>query len=140
MGDFDESAAASARSIGNKAALNMAASKSGALRVSREIFHLNSLPSYSPLGMSRDEDSQLSNYTGVFSFKRHSQKVKSRTYPGRRDDANIFLKDLLSDDGDSVMKALRPLFFNGNHDLIGSDTDGQLNRNIFFIESKPEGA
>jgi hypothetical protein len=122
-------AAASARSIGNKSALNMAVSKSGTLRVSREAFHLNSLPSYSPLGMSRDEDRQLSTYTGIFSFSRHSQKVKSRTYPGRHDDTNIFLKDILSNDGEPAMKALRPLFLNGSHDRKG--------KNLYFIDIGP---
>lgn len=60
-------------------------------------------PDYLPFEMLSGGDGQygadelrlLSSYCGAFSYASHARWIQARTYEGRLDDTNVFLKDLL---------------------------------------------
>lgn len=60
-------------------------------------------PDYLPFDMLSGGDGQygadelrlLSSYCGAFSYASHARWIQARTYEGRLDDTNVFLKDLL---------------------------------------------
>jgi hypothetical protein len=116
-------------SIGQRRNYARAKAMTGTVQLNYNFFSLSSLPSNGALGLSSEEDSQLQSYTGVYNYKKHIQKVRSRTYPGRQDDTNIFLKDLFYASNSRAMKEIRSVFLNGSHDVKG--------KNVFFIDIGP---
>ncbi len=116
-------------SIGHRKNYIRAKAMTGTVQLDYNFFSLASLPSNGSLGLSAEEDSQLQSYTGVYNYKRHIQRVRSRTYPGRHDDTNIFLKDLFSGTSARSMNDIRSVFLNGNSDIKG--------KNVVFIDIGP---
>ena len=88
------------------------------------------LPSANLLFQTDAEERQIASYTGAFDMRYHAQQVRSRTYPGRQDDTNILLRDLLyGRKKDAAMERLRELLHTS-----GSDSEGS---GFLFIDVGP---
>lgn len=95
-------------------------------------------PDYLPVEMlsggdglySADELRLLSSYCGAFSYASHARWIQARTYEGRLDDTNVFLKDLLDarKRDSEALSLLRGKF------LPGADPSG---RGVVFIDIGP---
>ncbi|MBE7440662.1 MAG: tetratricopeptide repeat protein [Spirochaetales bacterium] len=53
------------------------------------------LPEAEDFFQTRKEYDRIASYTGAFNFRSHPRMVQARTYQGRHDDTNLFLRDLL---------------------------------------------
>ncbi|MEQ8350936.1 MAG: hypothetical protein RH862_05595 [Leptospiraceae bacterium] len=91
---------------------------------------IHEVPEGSTLFNTSSEESQVASYTGAFNMQYHQQSVRSRTYPGRQDDTNILLRDILYPrKKDPGLQYLRDHWLEGKSDLEG---DG-----ILFIDVGP---
>lgn len=54
------------------------------------------VPYKDSMGLTPLESHLLASYTAAFNIKRHSMRIRARTYAGRQDDTNEFLRDLIS--------------------------------------------
>ncbi|MCE9597708.1 MAG: tetratricopeptide repeat protein [Spirochaetia bacterium] len=88
------------------------------------------MPVKQAAGMTTEEARLLSSYCGAFSYASHSRIVQSRTYEGRLDDTNVFLRDLLDrrKSNDSALNALREQF------MPEPDPGG---RGVLFVDVGP---
>lgn len=73
---------------------------------------LDLMPVKQQAGMTLEEARLLSSYCGAFSYASHSRTVQARTYEGRLDDTNVFLRDLLDvrKSNDAALNHLREKF------------------------------
>ncbi|MCB1139018.1 MAG: hypothetical protein KDK23_09695 [Leptospiraceae bacterium] len=79
------------------------------------------VPSPDPLFQTDSERQQVASYTGAFKMEYHRQNVRSRTYPGRQDDTNILLRDILYPrKRDAGLDNLRKHWLSGESDSEGS--------------------
>jgi tetratricopeptide (TPR) repeat protein len=79
---------------------------------------------------TESERQKIASYTGAFNMQYHGQSVRSRTYPGRQDDTNILLRDLLfSNRRDPALLALRRTWL--------PDGGARSGEGIIFIDVGP---
>ena len=91
---------------------------------------LHEIPQGSALFHTASEQSQVASYTGAFNMAYHRQSVRSRTYPGRQDDTNILIRDILySGKRGPGLEYLRKHWLQGIGDIEGSG--------ILFIDVGP---
>lgn len=88
------------------------------------------MPTRQAAGMTTEEARLLASYCGAFSYASHSRVVQSRTYEGRLDDTNVFLRDLLDKrkSNDPALNSLREAF------LANPDPGG---RDVVFVDIGP---
>ena len=91
---------------------------------------IHEIPEGSALFNTSSEERQVASYTGAFNMHYHRQSVRSRTYPGRQDDTNILLRDIVYPrKRDPGLQYLREHWLSGVTDLEGAG--------ILFIDVGP---
>lgn len=91
---------------------------------------IHEIPEGSALFYTSSEERQVASYTGAFNMQHHRQSVRSRTYPGRQDDTNILLRDILYPrKRDPGLEYLRQHWLQGRADPEGEG--------ILFIDVGP---
>ena len=53
-------------------------------------------PYRNSVGLTRAGEKLIRSYTGRYNLARHSPAIRARTYAGRQDDTNVFIRDLLN--------------------------------------------
>lgn len=88
------------------------------------------LPESEDFFQTRKEYDRIASYTGAFNFRSHPRMVQARTYQGRHDDTNLFLRDLLGGGPRTPeMERLSRLFLEGHQAPRGEG--------LLFIEIGP---
>jgi len=102
----------------------------GMERTAVEYVPLELLPVRVHPGLMAEEARLLASYCGAFVYSAHARVIQARTYEGRLDDTNVFLKDLLDErkTNDSGLGMLREKFFSK------PDPSG---RGVIFVDIGP---
>lgn len=88
------------------------------------------IPERSRIFYTMAEQMQVASYTGAFRIENHSQRVRARTYPGRQDDTNMLLRDILNERKNyPALNRLRENWLNGESDIEG--------KGILFVDIGP---